>query len=763
MTGETELKWTLGTMAPGASASITYAAGIRYDYYGTAQGGTNRTHDDFSSTPATAAVIAHKTGFTNTAGLASEYKGSLPTTITPSDSDSAAVEGTYITIDKSGTPGTGGHGTIVDYTLTYATSEYYTADAIVVTDTLPDGMTYVAGSASPAPSSVTPNADGTTVLVWDAVPVLGTTDGGSITFQASVDTSWEQPGYAGEPIRAGDSMTNVAELASDWHDQVKPPRSGSDVLVASVSAGLSTGLPAIDKAVWDPDLGMWTDSIDAQVGDEILYRVRFNTADGATPLRTDISLGYITLTDWLPPGTVYNGDAVPSHAATFTLPAGAPPSADLNPDVPRAVTIGSLNGLEWFLGDVSADGWWETTLTVTVQDVPVVQEGLKTGNHWKLTGVNTFGQEYSDRDIATLDYVEPDLVLDKTASTVPNPLVAGSTVGYTITIDNIGAGDAEDLVITDYLPVGTRTTTPTVSSISLDGVPLAPGAWTDDLRRPQPGRFDIDLTPTLPGTGIPAGSRMVVLLNSTVDSTTGAGTTLTDIATVAYNTQPDGSGRPVAGTAVVADPNTDDAAVTLTRATITKTGPAGPIRIGDTVTYNLNVTVPAGAIAYWPRLIDRSDRDGIWYVPGRRRSTTLAGTPPVPASFDTTSTPARTQTGTANRTDLTWNLANPIDNRGQASSYQFRLTFDAQYTGVRDDGTQELYPPHGDRHPAEPLRPVRMAHDQRCHAAGHAERERAVRLGHHAGRSARRCARQDGGVRRPVRRQLHRDLSGGPH
>lgn len=189
--GKTYLKWTIGAMAPGATVSITYGAGLRYDYYGTDNGGTNRIHDDFTSAPASAAVIPHKTGFVNAAGLRGEYRGSLPATITPTDSDSASVEGAYITIDKSGTPSTGGYGTVVEYTLTYATSEYHTADGLVVTDTLPDGLTYVVGSASTPPTSVTHEPDGTTVLVWSSLPPLATTGHGVITFRATVDTTWE--------------------------------------------------------------------------------------------------------------------------------------------------------------------------------------------------------------------------------------------------------------------------------------------------------------------------------------------------------------------------------------------------------------------------------------------------------------------------------------------------------------------------------------------------------------------------------------------
>lgn len=691
-TGVTLLQWSLGDMAPGAQQAITYTTGIRYDYFGTDNGGTNRAHDDFtSSQPATAAIVPNKTTFTNDAGLTSEYRGSLPDTITPTDAESESVTGAYVTVDKAGAPATGGHGTVIDYTLEYHTSQYYAADTLELRDTLPDGTTYVDGSAVPAPTSVAPQPDGTTLIVWSGLPALGTTDSGTVTFSATVDTTWERPEFAGEPVRAGDSMTNVAEMSAVWYDQVAPGRSEEDLLVATVSAALETGLPEISKQVWNPVTSSWAETMSAQVGDELLYRVRFNTDDGVTPLRSNVALGNITLTDWLPPGTVYNGDAAPSYDASFSVPGtGTPPA--LNPDTPNSVSIGSLSGLEWFLGDVSPDGWWETTFTVTVTDQPVVQEGLKTGNHWKLTGINTLGSEYSDRDIAPLDYVDPDLVLTKDVESTPDPLVPGSTVGYSVTIDNAGLGAAEDVVITDTLPVGMRSSTPSITAMSLDGTPLVAGSDYTSAYNALTGVWTIDLHTAGVDTPLPGGSSLVVEYDSVVDSGVGAGATLTDIATVAYNTQADGSGRAVAATSNISDPNTDDATVELAPLTVTKNWPTGPYTVGQTFTASIDVDVPQGMVAYLPRIVDTFNRDGAYYVPGSATLTTLSGTPATAASFAATSTPTRGNTTTNNSTTLTWDLASPVDNTGQAAPYRFRLEWDLRYTGVRDNGTIEFFP-----------------------------------------------------------------------
>lgn len=691
-TGRTRLQWTVGIMAPGESALITYRTGIRYDYYGTNNGGTNRDTADFSSDPATSSVIPNKTVFSNTANLTSEYRGSLDETITPTDSATERVTGAYVTLSKSGTPRTGGHGTVVNYTLTYHTSQYYRADELMLHDTLPDGMTYVDGSASRTPTSVTHNSDGTTDIVWENLPAMAPSENASVTFQARVDTQWENAPHTGEPIRAGDYMTNTAQMHGEWIDQVLD-RSEPDHLVAEVDAGLSTGLPPIEKAVWDPVAAVWTDTITAQVGDTLRYRVRFNTHNGSSPARTDIALGHIIVTDWLPPGTVYNNDATTTHAGSFDVPATGTITA-VNTGDPVQVSLGFLNGLEWALGDVSSDGWWEAQFTATVIDTPIVAEGLITGNHWKLTGINTLGQQYSDRDIATLEYIEPTLVLDKSVTSQPDPLVPGSVVNYAVSITNTGKGTAHDVLVTDTLPVGMRQTAPAGVSVHLDGTLLASGTDYVSSYDSATGVWTIDLHTASIDTPIPPGSILLIGYSSTVDAGVGAGARLRDIATVGYNSQPDGSGREVQGTDNPSDPNTDDATVNLAPLGITKTWPAGPYTVGDTFTYTIDVTVPRGMIAYYPQIVDTLNRDGVWYVGGSATLQDISGTPVSGAAFrGGTSTPVRGGTTTSNLTTLTWELADPLDNTASATDYVFRLSFDVIYTGVRDNGTQEFFVP----------------------------------------------------------------------
>ncbi|MDO9176101.1 MAG: isopeptide-forming domain-containing fimbrial protein, partial [Actinomycetota bacterium] len=115
-------------------------------------------------------------------------------------------------------------------------------------------------------------------------------------------------------------------------------------------------------------------------------------------------------------------------------------------------------------------------------------------------------------------------------------------------------------------------------------------------------------------------------------------------------------------------------------ATITKRGPAGPIRIGDVVTYSIDATVPANTVAWYPVFTDTMNQRGTSYVSSSATITTRANPPATPATLGGSSTPTVTTSAPSNRI-FTWNLPGPIDNSGNPLPYAFTLTFQAQVTG----------------------------------------------------------------------------------
>lgn len=693
-TGITTITCDLGTMGPGDQDVITFDAGIRYDYFGTDNGGTNRDHDDFDDPQDLGIPIPNKTNFVNHVDLDAQYQG---TQITRQSKESS-VTAAYATVSKSGSISHGGNGDVIDYAITYTTSEYYeildddvdaNTSSITLHDLLPDGQTFN-DNANPPQTAFIENGDGTTDIYWNSsiLDGLDHSDSFTVTFSATVDDFWNN----GEPIVGADHMSNVVDSHGEWSDLVDVDRENG-MTDSSASAGFGMTTPQITKEVEDPlNPGNWVESVDATVGDQLKFRVRFNTNDGSNPILMNVNLGDIVVTDWLPPGLSYNDDAVMTYSGNdFT--------GSNYDDDPTAVTIGGLDGLEWNLGDVDQGGWWQAEFTVDVVDVSCVTEGKTANNLWKMTGLNTEGSAYSDRDYVEISYYEPHLVLTKNVNT-PNPLLPGSAVEYTLSITNTGSAPARDVVITDQLSSLMRTTTPTITSVDLDGTGLSEGSdyVLDPAYDSGTGVITIDLTdsPTIE-TEIAGGETLAIVYTAHIDGDVGMYARMINVATVAYNTQHDGTGRTTNGTANTSDDNTDDASMRLTRPTISKNAPAGPYRIGDTIPYTVDVTVPAGHILYWPDILDDIHMDGVSYVTDSAVLSDQSGSPVTSASFSGGTVNPMIDTSGSPRTRLTWSLNNPIDNRGQSSDYVFRLTYNVIYNGVGESGWEFFLPTINDK------------------------------------------------------------------
>jgi uncharacterized repeat protein (TIGR01451 family)/fimbrial isopeptide formation D2 family protein len=693
-TGVTTLVWDLGTIATSGSRQLAYDAGIRYDYFGTNNGGVNR--DDASALTSASAgqpIITDssaKKTFTNTANLGASWLSNPAT-----DTAHANVTGAALTVAKGADKTSGGLGTVINYTLTYATSEYYstlaTGALTPIHDHLPDGQVFDTMTAVPAPDSIQHNSDGSTDVTW-TVGAVANTSGGTISFAAHVATNWEDPGYAGDPIVSGDSMVNNVDISGVASDNVDPVR--PEVLTTSAdSVGFSTHLPSINKYMLDPGTSTWSKDVTMTVGDTSTVRVRFNTTNGSTPERSDINMGNIELTDWLPAGmSIVDGtfNATYSDAGDFTLPTtGTPPPLSIS--TPTTTSIGGVQGVSWYLGNVAPAGWWEATFDVHLEDAPAVQDGIIVANLWKLTGINTFGTPYSARDMAMVNYAAPHLTLDKSV-TPPSPLVGGSQVPYRIDVENTGGGVADQVNVVDTLPVGQRATAPVIDGVTLNGTGLSAGSDYVSGWNGATGELTVDLLSGGAHTPVPGGAQLRIDYTATLDNGVAANSSLTNTATVGYSTRATADGRVTPGTSNPADDNTDISTIHPDGLTIAKSGPAGPFTIGEVFGYDLDITVPAHEIAYWPSIADRLSREG-FVATGTPTITTLSGSPVTAASFASTATaPVRT-VPVSGQALFTFDLSDPIDNSASNQPYVFRVHFDVQYTAIRGATTWEMQPP----------------------------------------------------------------------
>ncbi|MFW6774460.1 DUF7507 domain-containing protein [Nocardioides sp. CPCC 205120] len=142
-------------------------------------------------------------------------------------------------------------GVPATYTLTYSAngpgSMPPTVDDYTIVDTLPAGMTYVAGSATPAPV-VTTNAQGRQVLTWtlDGVP---TNVANTLTYQS----------VAGDSVTPGQTLTNT--VTSSLRGETSRPASAQVTTSSSGSTEISktADTPFIPNLTGEGDgEGAWT-------------------------------------------------------------------------------------------------------------------------------------------------------------------------------------------------------------------------------------------------------------------------------------------------------------------------------------------------------------------------------------------------------------------------------------------------------------------------------------------------------------------------
>lgn len=202
----------------------------------------------------------------------------------------------------------------------------------------------------------------------------------------------------------------------------------------------------------------------------------------------------------------------------------------------------------------------------------------------------------------TVTVVEPVLTLDKVAS-AGGTVSAGDTVGYTLTLTNTSTSTAFDALVRDVMHADIRITS--IGVVTLNG-----GATTDSV-----------VTITGGGTGlsgqfdIPAGGSVTINYSGTVQLSAAPGSIQTNNAELTWTSinggnslTPDAGERFGASGTLFGDANLnnyrriDSETVTVGTASFDKdlfstsdsATPGSSVAIGETITYALAVTLPAG-------------------------------------------------------------------------------------------------------------------------------------------------------------------------
>jgi len=688
--GFLDLSYNLGTLSTANYATpvvITFPVAIPYRF----RTGT----DPISGTgPYHGAIIPDDHPITNTYEATGLYNGNPTadgTTSTPQDDPPDEVNAAYLTVEKGVTPGTVRHGDTVTYTINYYVSEYYTFTDVILTDVLTDGLTYGGKVSGPGPdptvSTNTPITGATTLTF--TIPPANTTPGnwGTVVFTATVDTHYERFNITPvPPIVSGDSLVNRVIVSGDYTDTITAGRNGDSA--DGDSASVSTIFPSLRKMVKDPNTGQFVSGpVTATIGDSLTFSLTFTVPQ-------NIAVRNIVVDDFLPRGMSYvTGTASYSVVPTgvFTDSAAITPVhplpeciSDPTPTNPSTKTLSGLEDLEWNLCSAEQQVVWRVSLDAIVEDVPVVADGILVANFGNTSGLNTFGQSYSLRDSNEVNYVEPKLVLIKSASQQSN-LEPGDTVTYTISVRNDGHGPAYNVGLTDTIPAYIKVATAPAGSGSPQAVTYT--VWSGD---PENGKGGVLTWTEI--ISIPAGGTQTYTYTAVISDGVGARRDLENIASVEYNSRSDDQGRQTDWTSDPADDNTDDETVCIRNLSVSKSAAPDPVTIGDIFTQTLRVTVPAGTQVFKRSgssviVRDTQSTNGIQFLTTTVTLADDSSNPPGPASF---ASPSTTLVDTSGGSYVDFNL-NDIDNSGQTTDYVFTLTIQALVTGLDDDGTSWVF------------------------------------------------------------------------
>ena len=382
-----------------------------------------------------------------------------PTNPRYDDQDEVTLDTAAGTYHKSGVPVMATIGQPITYSLYFtvpARTRFYSP---VLTDVLPDGLTYrgTAGLNPPSPFGPISVLDdtplpGETTIQWLADDVdnsTGTNMMYEMVFTATVDQAYA----GGSPVSRGDVLENRYSI--DWGRQP----GGSD----------RTHNPFVTETIGivEPQLTI-TKDVDPTVvepGDAITYTVVIENAGNSTAYD-------VPLTDTLPVGISFGGVV-------------APPGAD--PDV-------TINPIVWNeVGPIGVGASVIYIYTATVD--PGVPEGASLSNVVTTTYSSLDGEVPGERRYApedatsTVTVLAPNLVLTKTLLSKRHSQV-GEEVAWQVEVLNDGSGAAVRVDITDTIPPGfsyvSGSTSATWPGSSYTGDPSGiPGPdlrWNTDAR-----------------------------------------------------------------------------------------------------------------------------------------------------------------------------------------------------------------------------------------------------------------------------------------
>jgi uncharacterized repeat protein (TIGR01451 family) len=595
-----------------------------------------------------------------------------------------------LTIAKVGTPDPVTAGRALTYTLTITNNGPAEATSITVTDSLPAGVTY--DSASPdcgnGGSTVTctlnslpiSNAATLTIVVTVQSSVTGT-----LTNSATVTATTIDLNTSDNTVEVGTSVNAEVDLAVAKADDPDPVIAGTPltytltitnhgpsdatavVVTDNLPSDVTFGSATPSKGSYNDSTGVW--AVDSLTnGSSATLALTVTVAPSTRGTITNHATISANETDTQPAndtvaeGTLVNAQAdlavakaddpepvIAGTPLTYTLTVTNYGPSDatavvVTDTLPSDVTFGpatpSRGGscqradstVTCALG-LLTDG---SNNTVTIVVTPTVSGTIS--NEAEVSASEP-DDTPSNNTHAITTTVNPGADLSVTKSDWPDPVTAGTTLTYTLTVINHGPSDATDVAVTDTLPSGVTFGSATPSLRSYDD---STGVWTVD--------------------SLTNGSSATLTLTVTVaPSTRGTITNSAEVSANETDTQPDNNtiaegtlvnAQADLAVAKVDDPDPVVAGTPLTYTlTITNYGPS------DATTVVVTDTLPSGVTfgSATPSQGPYTSTTGVWTVGTMTRSHTATLTIHVTVKPSTKYTLYNVATISSNENDPTSN------------------------------------------------------------------------------------------------------------
>ena len=473
------------------------------------------------------------------------------------------------------TPGTdAGDAVVYTITITNAAGNNATAYDISVTDlldtdvvlnntTLGSGIV-VSGAGVTSNTSTTGNlnlvlsslaAGGTATIALNATVVAGATAGSTVTNATTI--AWTSSSGANANERTGGGGIN-------------------DYTASATSADFILAQPTVDK--------LTPADTTYSVGETITYDILVTLPEGVTQ--------GLSVTDNLPAGLDFLSAAVQTAAGgVLANPFGGSVSA------PAVSNVG--NSYTFTFGDTTAtndndasNNSFLVRVTARVANVAGNQNAVVLTNTATLAyndGTNGATVVNDPTPNVDISVVEPALTLNKTVVGTSTGLDAGDTVQYQIVITNAGTATANEVTLSDALPVGLLVT-------AINSTTPAGGAGVD-IATGGTG------TATLSGEyTIPVGGSVTILYTATLQSSVTPNTNFINTATVTFSSldgtalgQGTASGERTGSGGLNDYVLTDTAQISTAGALAVAKGVSNSTpTIGDVLTYTVTLTLNEG-------------------------------------------------------------------------------------------------------------------------------------------------------------------------